>query len=472
MTIKRPPGPPGNFLLGALRDFGADQPNYLLQLAKTYGDITHFRLAQFHVYLLANSDYIREVLVTQADTFEKAPLDKKILSKFLGNGLLTSEGSFHARQRRLAQPAFHTKRIRTYANVMVDYTEHLLEAWQPGQTYDVAEEMMRLTMYIVSKTLFDADAVTETGDTAVIVGQAIHDLQTASNNDYRRGFPLPDWLPTGDNRKRNRAVGLYSHTIDQIISERRSTAVDGPIQDTGDLLSMLMLAQDEDGSYMNDRQLRDEVATLFAAGHETTSNALSWTWYLLAQHPEAEAKLHTELDTVLDGRTPTLDDLPSLPYALQVVKEAMRLYPPAWILNGRVAVADTHIGGYPIPKGSTIFIAPYVMHRLPQHFPDPERFLPERWTPEMEKALPKYAYMPFGGGPRVCIGNAFAMMEAHLILATIAQRYRLQLVPGTAVTPRSQITMSPEGGLPMVVKARNVMPAASTNGAVRQMAVV
>jgi cytochrome P450 len=454
MVVKRPPGPKGHFLLGSLREFGADPPGFLLQLAQNYGGMTHFQLLHYHTYLLADSDYVREVLVTQADKFEKAALDRQILGQFLGNGLVTSEGAFHARQRRLAQPAFHMKRIRAYADVMVEYTDHLLADWQDGQRRDVAEDMMRLTMHIVSRTLFDADAVTETEDTAVTVGRAIHDLQAVSNGDYRRGFMLPSWLPTAGNRKRQRAIADYSRTIERIIAERRATAVHGEIADNGDLLSMLMLARDEDGGFMDDRQLGDEVATLFAAGHETTSNALSWTWYLLSQNLNAEAKLHEELDGVLHGRTPTLDDLPQLPYTLQVIKEAMRLYPPAWILNGRTPLTDVEIGGYTIPQGNTIFIAPYVMHRLPYHFPNPEQFSPERWTPEMEKALPKYAYMPFGGGPRVCIGNSFAMMEAQLILATMAQRYRLRLVEGTAVQPDALITMSPAGGLPMIVEAR------------------
>lgn len=460
MSLNRPPGPEkGHFLLGNLSDFGADQMAYLLQLAQTYGGITYFRLAQYHIYLLADSDYVREVLVSQRDKFEKAALDKKILGKFLGSGLLTSDGAFHQRQRRLAQPAFHTGRIRAYAGAMVDYATHMMNDFQPGQTRDVAADMMRLTMFIVSKTLFDADAVTETGDTAVTVGEAIHALQAVSNRDYRRGFSWPNWLPTADNRKRNRAVARYRQTINDIIAERRATAVNGQIQDNGDLLSMLMLAQDEDGGFMDDRQLQDEVATLFAAGHETTSNALSWTWYLLSQHPAVEAGLHAELDAVLAGRPPTLDDLPQLPYTLQIIKEAMRLYPPAWILNGRTAIVDAEIGGYTIPQGSTLFISPYVMHRLPRYFPQPEQFRPERWTPDMEKGLPKFAYMPFGGGPRVCIGNAFAMMEAHLILATIAQRYRLRLAPGTVIEPEAQITLSPRGGLPMMVEARAQQPA-------------
>jgi cytochrome P450 len=237
--------------------------------------------------------------------------------------------------------------------------------------------------------------------------------------------------------------------IEQIIAERRGTD-----EDKGDLLSMLMLAQDEDGSQMTDQQLRDEVVTLFAAGHETTSNVMTWLWYLLSQHPDVETKLHEELDQVLAGRAPTLADLQSLPYALMVIKETMRLYPPAWILNGRTAVEDIEIGGYLIPKGSRVFISPYAMHRLPQYFPDPEQFDPERWLPEREAALPKYAYIPFGGGPRVCIGNSFALMEAHLLLATIAQQYRLSLAPGQNIVPAALITMSPESGLRMRVEER------------------
>ena len=454
--ITRPPGPKGHFLLGSLPDFGADQLGFLRRQATDYGDIVYMRLAHLHVYLLAQPEAIREVLVTQSAKFEKAPLDKKILGKFLGNGLLTSDGDFHRRQRRLAQPAFHTGRIQAYADVMVAYAQQLIAGWQPGQARDVAADMMHLTMQIVSKTLFDADAVTGRGNTAETIGQAMHHLQAVTNHDYRRGFSPPDWLPTPDNRRRRKAVAAFNVTMERIIDERQATAVDGTITDTGDLLSMLMLAQDEDGSVMDDRQLRDEVATLFAAGHETTSNALSWTWYLLAQHPKAEAKLHQELDTVLSGRSPALDDLPNLPYALMVIKEALRLYPPAWLLNGRIALEDVTISGYTLPKNSIAFISPYVMHHLPATFPDPDQFRPERFTPEREKALPRYAYIPFGGGPRICIGNAFALMEAHLILATIAQRFRLSLLPGHTVIPDPQITLSPQGGLPMMVEERVV----------------
>jgi cytochrome P450 len=326
--------------------------------------------------------------------------------------------------------------------------------WRDNAVVDVTEEMMHLTMLIVSKTLFDADGITGTGDTAVTISSAMHDFQAVSNREYQRGFSLPSWIPTADNRLRNRAATEFSQVMEQIIAERRQTAVNGQVADTGDLLSMLMLSVDENGEFMDDKQLRDEVATLFAAGHETTSNALSWTWYLLAQHPEVEAKLHEELDTMLAGRRPTLADLPNLPYSLQIIKESMRLYPPAWILNGRLALEDAEIGGYTVPKGSTIFISPYVMHHLPQYFDEPEAFKPERFTPEFEKSLPKYAYMPFGGGTRVCIGNAFAMMEAQLILAAIAQRFCLELATDNPVQYKAQITLTPVDGIQMRLVAR------------------
>lgn len=454
MAVKRPSGPQGNFLLGNIAQFSEDEPTFLLQSVKQHGDIVYFRLAHIHTYLMGHPDLVREVLVTQREKFEKAPLDKQILGKLLGNGLLTSDGDFHLRQRRLAQPAFHSKRIHNYGEVMVDYSNQIMAGWQDEAVVDITDEMMHLTMLIVSKTLFDADGITGSEATADSISKSMHDFQAVSNRDYQRGFSLPNWVPTADNRLRNKAAAQFSAVMDQIITERRKTAVNGQVTDTGDLLSMLMLSVDEEGEYMDDKQLRDEVATLFAAGHETTSNALSWTWYLLAQHPKVEAKLHEELDSVLDGRQPALADLPNLPYSLQIIKEAMRMYPPAWILNGRLALEDTTIGGYTIPKGSTVFVSPYVMHHLPQYFDEPDMFKPDRFTPEFEKSLPKFAYMPFGGGVRICIGNAFAMMEAQLILATIAQKYRLALAQTNPVHYKAQITLTPENGIQMRVLER------------------
>jgi cytochrome P450 len=408
--------------------------------------------------MVNNPDYIREVLVTKADSFPKAERDITILSKFLGNGLLTSEGDFHKKQRKLAQPVFHRQRIQSYAETMVAYTNQVVGNWRDGESRQICDEMMSLTMFIVAKTLFDADMDDMAGEVETI-GQAIEDLQAISNAEYRTFIILPEWVPTRNNRLRKKGRAVMYGIIDRLIAERRATAVNGRIADTGDLLSMLLLAQDEDGRTMTDNQVRDELVTLFAAGHETTSNALAWSWYLLSQHPDVEARLHREVDEVLNGRLPTLQDLPQLPYTEMVLKESMRLYPPAWTLNTRQAVEDTAVGDYLIPKDRLIFVSPYVMHRRPEFFPDPERFDPERFTPGNEKELPRYAYVPFGAGPRVCIGNSFAMMEAHLILATIAQRFRLELDPAQEIELNPLITLSPKYGLKMrVIKREKLEP--------------
>jgi cytochrome P450 len=336
---------------------------------------------------------------------------------------------------------------------MVAFADRVIGQWQGGEYRQICDEMMSLTMFIVAKTLFNADMDSMAGQ-AKMIGQAIENLQAVSNSEYKSLFSWPEWVPTRNNRLRKKSKAVVYGTIDNLIAERRAAAVRGEVEDTGDLLSMLLLARDEDGYYMADNQVRDEMVTLFAAGHETTSNALSWTWYLLSQHPEVEVKLHREVDKVLNGRLPTLEDLPILPYTEMVLKESLRLYPPAWTLNARQAVEDTPVGEYLIPKDRLVFVTPYVMHRRPEYFPEPERFDPERFSPENEKKLPRYAYIPFGAGPRVCIGNSFAMMEAHLILATIASRFRLELDPEQMVELNPLITLSPKYGLRMRVVER------------------
>ena len=458
MTQKPVPGPKRAFPFGSAFDFAGNPPHFLNRLADEYGDIVRFYFFGRSLYMVNNPDYIREVLVTKADSFPKAERDITILSKFLGNGLLTSEGDFHKKQRKLAQPVFHRQRIQSYAETMVAYTNQVVGNWRDGESRQICDEMMSLTMFIVAKTLFDADMDDMAGEVETI-GQAIEDLQAISNAEYRTFIILPEWVPTRNNRLRKKGRAVMYGIIDRLIAERRATAVNGRIADTGDLLSMLLLAQDEDGRTMTDNQVRDELVTLFAAGHETTSNALAWSWYLLSQHPDVEARLHREVDEVLNGRLPTLQDLPQLPYTEMVLKESMRLYPPAWTLNTRQAVEDTAVGDYLIPKDRLIFVSPYVMHRRPEFFPDPERFDPERFTPGNEKELPRYAYVPFGAGPRVCIGNSFAMMEAHLILATIAQRFRLELDPAQEIELNPLITLSPKYGLKMrVIKREKLEP--------------
>lgn len=446
MKRNLPPGPKGKPILGNLPDFWKDNLGFLLRLAREYGDIVHYHLLTERVYQLNHPDYIQEVLVNQADKFNKAPLDKQIFSQSLGNGLISSDGEFHRAQRKLMQPAFHSRRIETYAQIMTDFTTRLLAGWRESHTLDVHEAMTHLTMLIVSKALYDADVASSADG----IAEAIHVLNKVGEDQYQQGYVVPGWIPIPQNRKIKRAVQKLDSVMMPIIEQRRASG-----EDKGDLLSMLLLAQDEDtGGRMTDQQVRDEAVSLFVAGHETTSNLLSWVWYALSQHPEIEAKLHTELDAVLDGRTPALRDLSLLPYTDMVIKETLRLYPPAWILNGRTPTEDVEIGGYTIPRGSLVFLSPYVMHRDPRNFAEPEQFRPERWADGLEKRIPRYAYFPFGGGPRVCIGNQFALMEARLVLATIARRYRLTLEPNQQVIPDPLITLRPRYGIRMRVVER------------------
>ncbi len=439
MNRKHVPGPKGHPLFGSTLEFVPNPAEYLLKLALEYGDLVRFRLLAFDFYLVVKPDYVQDVLVTHSDQFHKSHRDVAILSKFLGKGILVTDGAYHKRQRKLVQPAFHTTRIQKYADVMVDYTQRMLDGWSDGsvQPVDVA---MRVTMEIVAKTLFDA----ELSDQAAVIGQAIETLQHIAGLDFRVQNTIPDWLPLARNRRRTEAGETLNRVIREIIRERRQAN-----EDRGDLLSMLLLSEDESGARMTDQEARDEAVTLFAAGHETTSNALAWTWYLLSQNPEAEARLHEEVDTVLAGRKATLADLPNLKYCAMIIKESLRLYPPAWVLNAREAVEDVHIDGYVIPKKSFVFVSPYAVQRSPQYFPDPLKFEPERFSPENEKLISRYTYFPFGGGPRVCIGNSFAMMEAQLILATVAQRFSLALMPDQRVEIDPLITMGPKYGLRM-----------------------
>lgn len=450
--------------LGQVPALAGDPLKTLRNLAQTYGPLVRFTLFGTPILLIADPEYVREILVTKADLFPKADRDLAIMGPLLGYGLLTTNGAQHRTYRKLAQPAFHTKRITGYAETMVDFAQEMMRGWHNGATLDISTEMLRTTMYIVAQTLFNTDRTTMTG-AADQIGTAIHHIQEISDYDFTWYDFMPQWLPTRINRMRKPARALLDGLIDGMIAERRAHAVNGVVEDKGDLLSMLMLAEDEQGRRLNDTEVRDEAINLFVAGHETTSNALTWTWYLLAQNPDAAAKLHTELDSVLAGRKPTLRDLGALPYTQQVLKEAMRLYPPAWTLNSRQAAADVVIDGYTIPKGRRLFIAPYVMHHLPQYFADPDAFRPERFTPAFEESLPRYAYMPFGGGPRVCIGNAFAMMEAQLVLATVAQEYALQLAPDAKVATRPMITLTPKYGMRMQVVERHKPLSQSTPAA-------
>jgi cytochrome P450 len=433
----RPPGPKGLPFLGNLLDFSRDVLRYYREWAQQYGDIVALQLGAWPAVLLNRSDYAEYVLVKNHRNFIKFPFFFRHVGAIFGQGLLTSEGEFWQRQRRLMAPAFHAQRLAGDGDTMVRYTEHMLENWQPGAVLDVHAEMMALTLGIAAKTLFDAD----TDEDVAEIGQAFNAVTDEIAVRIPRLFRIPDAVPTPGNIRYLRGVRRIDRLVTRFIQERRQHG-----GDRGDLLSLLIAARDDEGQPMTDRQLRDEVITLLLAGHETTALAFSWTWYLLSQHPDVDAKLAAELRDALVGRTPTVSDLPTLRLTEQVVTEAIRLYPPAWGF-GREAIADCEIGGYAIPAGTTIIISPWVLHRDPRHFERPTEFRPERWSVDLARQLPRFAYIPFGGGPRICIGNRFAMMEAVLILATIAQRFRLEWQSNHPVVPLPSITLRPKGGV-------------------------
>jgi cytochrome P450 len=442
--LRAPPGPKGYFLGDNLREYARDPLGFLSGCAREYGDVVRLGLMGQTFYLLSHPALIEYVLVENNRNFTKTRVFRRN-RRLLGEGLLTSEGRFWRRQRRLAQPAFHRKRIAAYGEVMAAFAERSLRGWRVGQTIDVHEEMMRLTLEIVAKCLFGADVRAEAMDVGRAMKVALEDFSS-----QRRLIRIPKSVPTPHNLRFERAARGLDSIVLGIIEERRRSGE----EDKGDLLSMLMLAEDESGERMTDRQLRDEVMTLFLAGHETTANTLAWTFWLLSLNVAAEAKLAEELERVLDGRAPTVDDLPSLPYAERVIKESMRLYPPAWVM-GREATEECEVGGYQMPAGTTALMSQWVMHRDPRYHHDPNRFDPDRWTTEYEEGLPRFAYFPFGGGPRQCIGASFAITEARLILATVAQRYKMELAPGQRVEPYASVTLRPKEGIRMTLVERS-----------------
>ena len=458
---------PGEYLVALAREPLAT----FVGLARAHGDVVRFRSAGRTFVLVATPELAREVLVTQQRRFVRGYAHRG-LALLLGQGLLTSEGELHRRQRRLAQPAFHRERIARYAVAMVDAAARWDARWDARWTarreapargaagappVDMAAEMMALTLAIVGDTLFGAD-----------VGPATADVSAAITDALRAGplafLPLGRWaleLPIPVARRFRAARARLDAVVAGLVAGRRG--VGGAVEDRGDLLSMLLLATDPDegdGQPMSDRQLRDEVLTIFIAGHETTANALSWTWYLLAGHPAAAARLHAELDAVLGpgdaARLPTPDDLPRLPYARAVIAESMRLFPPAYAV-GRICAERTTLGGWRIEPGWGVITSPWLAHHDPRWWPEPEAFRPERWLRDgdaEDPARPRFAYFPFGGGTRICIGEQFAWTETTLVLATLARRWAPRLAPGTAVRPHGAITLRPAGGLPMTLDRR------------------
>jgi cytochrome P450 len=439
-----PDGPRGLPLLGSLLAFRKDPLGFVARAAREHGDAMRFTMAGRTVVLIVDPELIKELLVTRQHDFVKGR-GLEWAKRYLGEGLLTSEGELHTRQRRLAQPAFHARRLAGYARVMTEHALQRRERWRDGQTLDLHAELMALTLAIAGRTLFDADVRGEAGE----IGAS---LATIIGLFPRFSLPfgaLLEKLPLRSNREFARARERLDATVYRIIAERRR---DG--RDHGDLLSMLMAARDEeDGSGMTDTQLRDEVITLFLAGHETTANMLAWTFHCLAHNQAAERRLHAELDAALGGRAPELEDVPSLGFVERVLAESMRLYPPAWIL-GRRALRETELGGYRIPKHAYVIASPYATQRDARFFPDPERFDADRFTPEAKAARHKFAYFPFGGGARQCIGEGFAWMEGTLLLPVLAQRFRLRPAPDARVLPQPLITLRPRYGMKMRLEAR------------------
>jgi cytochrome P450 len=440
-------GPKGLPISGNLLDFRKDPLAFLQRAAEEYGDVVHIRFGpKRHVYLISNPDYIKEVLVTQHASFHKAK-GLQTAKAVVGEGILTSEGKKHLRQRRLIQPAFRKERIASYADDMVGFAKKMTDSWQDGEERMINQDMMELTLAIITNTMFGTDV----HESAKEIGRAIEVGLHYVSRKASSIFDIPPSVPTKSNREFQQANEILNKAIYKIIEERRRKNA----ADLSDLLAMLLAARDEeDGTGMTDEQVRDEVMTIFIAGHETTANTLSWTWYLLSQHPEAERRLWEELDTVLEGRLPTAEDIPKLTYTTNIVWEALRLYPAAWAIN-REVVEPVQIGEYQFEPGETIMMSQYVMHRKPEYFDQPDQFIPERFEGDLLKRIPQFAFFPFGGGPRICIGNHFALMEAALVIATVAQRFQLRLAPDhPPVEPEPLVTLRPKNGIRMVVKQR------------------
>jgi cytochrome P450 len=441
--LRRPPGPKPHFLIGNMPLASPDPLSIFSAWAAEFGDIFHYRAAWLHVYFLNHPDLIEEVLVRNPRNFLK---DRVVRSSrwFFGEGLLTNEGDSWLRQRRLSAPAFHRERVSSYAKIMTSYAQQMLAHWQDGETLDIHREMMGLTLQIVVRALFNVEA-----EQTAEISSALN-LIMSNTTGIRILFPpVARYLPTPRMISFRRAVARMDQTVYSIIEQHRANKID-----SGDLLSMLMAVRDEDGSRMSDKQLRDEVLTFLIAGHETTALTLTWTLHLLAQHTEVEKHLRAELDRVLGGRVPEFSDLPALTYTERVIKESMRLYPPAWSL-ARTVISDFEVRGYRIPAGANVVMSQWIMHRNPAYFPAPDRFDPERWSMELARKLPRFAYFPFGGGPRQCIGSSFAMMEATILLATIVQRFRLSSVPGHPVVLVPGFTLRPKYGMRMTVETRS-----------------
>jgi cytochrome P450 len=443
MSTALAPGPRGSFLTGNLSDLRRDSLAFYTRCAREFGDVFTVRFGFRRVWFINHPDLIERVLVTDARNFTKH-FGLRINRMLLGYGLLTSEGDFWLRQRRLIQPAFLRERVAGYGPDMVALAERMVSSWHDGETRDVHADMTRLTLEIAAKTMLGVDFTDEAG---VGMEAAMADIATTFRSRFYSLIRLPDFVPTPANVRLRRAVRRLDDTLFGLIEQRR----DGG--QGSDLLSILLRARGEGNERMTDRQLRDEAMTLFLAGHDTTALTLSWGLYLLARHPEVTDRLTAELREVLGDRPPTVADIPRLRYTDHVVHEVMRLYPAAYVF-GRQTIGPMELGGYTVPARATVLMSQWVMHRDPRYWEDPEAFRPERWADGLAQRLPKFVYFPFGGGPRICIGNTFAMLEAVLLLATIVRRFRFERKPGPEVRPRPTITLRPEGGIDLMLHAQ------------------
>jgi cytochrome P450 len=437
MPRDRPARPPWRDFLRLRRAFDDNVLTGLDFLHHRYGAFVRTRLP-LQLYFVADPRSIEEILVKKADQFHK-DRTSRLLSRVVGNGLLVNEGESWKRQRRLVQPAFHHQQLRSYATLMVGAIERALAGWTSGEVRDVHEDMMGVTLAIVAESLFGADVSGRAGEIGRIIGELMEEFGRILGIAAR--FQPPPWVPTRTNRRLRRSARRIDEVILGIIAARRASD-----DKRDDLLSLLIRARDEGGGGMTDAQVRDEAVILFLAGHETTALALTYALYLLATHPEHQTRLHEELERVLGGRAPALGDLDNLQYTERVILESMRLYPPAWVVARR-AIAPVEVGGYRFPEGAEFVMSPWVVHRDPNNFEAPEAFRPERWAGDFAQRLPRFAYFPFGGGPRVCIGNRFAMMEAKLVLARAVQRFRFEARPETAIHLFPSVTLRPRGGV-------------------------
>lgn len=437
------PGPRGSLILGSLPELMKGPPAFYARMRSEYGDVVRLRsFLPFFWHLVSHPDGIEHVLQTNQQNYRKGKLFNKPVGLLTGNGLVTSEGDFWRRQRRLVQPAFHRQRVSSYAKVVTSATEDMLKRWdvyaKSGEQFDVADEMTRLTLRIAERALFDVDL----GENSSEFSESLRVVLEHISFRMLHPFAPPEYIPTSRNRRFKKAKRFLDKVVYDIIATKRRQGTDA-----GDLLSMLLMVRDEEsGEGMTDEQLRDEVMTLLVAGHETGAAAMAWTWYLLAKHSEEAQRLRAELEEVLNGRTPAFEDLHRLPYTKMVFDEVLRLYPPAWG-QIRETIDEDEVGGYHIPAKSVVVVSQYVTHRHPDLWVEPDKFMPERFAPENASSRPRFAYFPFGGGAHQCIGNSFALMEAQLVIATLSQRYIPRLAPGQVVELDPTFTLRPLNGL-------------------------